>query len=130
MPTLKNDALNSTDVSGPELFINREISQLKFNQRVLEQAKDSNTPLLERLKFLCISCSNLDEFFEIRVFGIKQHIEFSTGHTSADNKPAKQVLKEVHEATTTLVNEQYRVFNDVVLPELAKQNVHFIPREK
>ena len=130
MPTLKNDALNSTDVSNPELFINREISQLKFNQRVLEQAKDSNTPLLERLKFLCISCSNLDEFFEIRVFGIKQHIEFSTGHTSADNKPAKQVLKEVHEATTTLVNEQYRVFNDVVLPELAKQNVHFIPREK
>ncbi len=131
MVTAKNEVLNNvTDVSDPNLFINREISQLKFNQRVLEQAKDENTPLLERLKFLCISCSNLDEFFEIRVLGIKQHIEYSTGYTSADQKPATQVLREIHEATTILVEEQYRVFNDVILPELAKEDVHFIPREK
>ena len=130
MPTIKAETLNSIDVSNADLFINREISQLKFNQRVLEQAKDKNTPLLERLKFMCISCSNLDEFFEIRVGGIKQHIEFSTGYTTADKKSAKQVLNEVHEVTTALVEEQYRVFNDVILPELAKENVHFIPREK
>lgn len=126
----KTEQSRAVDISDPDLFINREISQLKFNQRVLQQAKDTGTPLLERLKFLCISCSNLDEFFEIRVGGIKQHIEFSTGYTSADQKPAKQVLKEVHETTESLVEEQYRVFNDVILPELANENVHFIPREK
>lgn len=130
MPTSKDETATTIDVSQPELFINRELSQLKFNERVLEQAKDTNTPLLERLKFLCISCSNLDEFFEIRVLGIKQHIEFSTGYTSADQKPAKQVLREVHESATILVEEQYRVFNEVILPALAEENVHFLAREK
>ena len=120
----------STDVSNIDLFINREISQLKFNERVLEQAKDTNTPLLERLKFLCISCTNLDEFFEIRVFGIKQHIEFSTEYTSVDNKSPKQVLDDIHSVASTLVDEQYRVFNEVILPALANENVHFIAREK
>jgi polyphosphate kinase len=130
MPNSKDEIVNIIDVSQPELFINRELSQLKFNERVLEQAKDTNTPLLERLKFLCISCSNLDEFFEIRVLGIKQHIEFSTGYTSADQKPAKQVLREIHESATILVEEQYRVFNEVILPALTKENVHFLAREK
>jgi polyphosphate kinase len=130
MPSSKDENENIIDVSLPELFINREISQLKFNERVLEQAKDPNTPLLERLKFLCISCSNLDEFFEIRVLSIKQHIEFSTGYTSADQKPAKQVLREIHEAATILVEEQYRVFNEVILPALTEENVHFLAREK
>ncbi len=130
MPNSKDETVNTIDVSQPELFINRELSQLKFNERVLEQAKDTNTPLLERLKFLCISCSNLDEFFEIRVLAIKQHIEFSTGYTSADQKPAKQVLREIHESAAILVKEQYRVFNEVILPALTKKNVHFLAREK
>ena len=130
MPTLKDDSTASIDVSDPSYFINREISQLKFNERVLEQAKDTNTPLLERLKFLCISCSNLDEFFEIRVLGIKQHIEFSTDYATADQKSPQQVLREVHESANKLITEQYRVFNEVILPALSKENVHFIPREK
>ena len=130
MPNSKDETLNTLDVSQPELFINRELSQLKFNERVLEQAKDTNTPLLERLKFLCISCSNLDEFFEIRVLAIKQHIELSTGYTSADKKPAKQVLREIHESATILVKEQYHVFNEVILPALTKKNVQFLAREK
>lgn len=130
MLPIKNESDTAIDVSDPDLFINREISQLKFNQRVLEQAKDENTPLLERLKFLCISCSNLDEFFEIRVLGIKQHIDYSTGYTSADQKPATQVLREIHDSAGKLVEEQYRVFNDVILPKLAQEDVHFIPREK
>lgn len=133
-PDTKKDSSETidytADVKHPDLFINREISQLKFNERVLEQAKDTNTPLLERLKFLCISCTNLDEFFEIRVFGIKQHIEFSTGYTSVDNKSPTQVLREIHDVATSLVKEQYRVFNDVILPALSKEDVHFIPREK
>ena len=117
------------DVNDPQLYINRELSQLKFNERVLEQAKDKNTPLLERLKFLCISCTNLDEFFEIRVGGVKQHIEYSTGYTSADQIPPKTLLQELHNTANNLVVEQYRVFNEVIQPALSDENIHLIPRE-
>ena len=127
---LQGDSPDVPDVNSPELFINRELSQLKFNERVLEQAKDKNTPLLERLKFLCISCTNLDEFFEIRVGGVKQHIEFSTGYTSADQIPPKKLLDQLHKLAGNLVAEQYRVFNEVIQPELSEHNIHLIPREK
>ncbi|MEM7304021.1 MAG: polyphosphate kinase 1 [Pseudomonadota bacterium] len=136
VPTIHQNStqLESTeeiqDVSNPEYFINREISQLKFNERVLEQAKDIDTPLLERVKFLCISCTNLDEFFEIRVGGIKQHIEYATGYTTADQIPPKQLLTQIHQTATELVTEQYRVFNEDIEPALAKENIHLIPREK
>lgn len=113
-----------------ENFINRELSLLKFNARVLEQARDSSTPLLERLKFLCISCTNLDEFFEIRVGGVKQHIELDIAHIKADQISPKELLNQIHNNATTLVNEQYRVFNEELQPELAAQNIHFIAREQ
>ena len=110
-------------------YINRELSLLKFNSRVLQQAMDRSTPLLERLKFLCISCTNLDEFFEIRVGGVKQHIELNIGHTSADRTHPVELLEKIHADATQLVNEQYRVFNEVLQPELENQNIHFIARE-
>lgn len=126
----KTDLAKLTSDHPAKLFINRELSQLKFNERVLEQAKDLNTPLLERLKFLCISCSNLDELFEIRIGGVKQHVEFSTAYTSADQLPPSMVLDELHNNASKLVAEQYRVLNEEILPGLSKQNIHLIPREK
>lgn len=129
IPEISPTPANVSDMSNAELFINRELSQLKFNERVLEQAKDKNTPLLERLKFLCISCTNLDEFFEIRVGGVKHHIEYSTGYTSADQKPPKKLLQELQETAGVLVAEQYRVFNEVIQPALSAENIHLIPRE-
>jgi polyphosphate kinase len=111
-------------------FINRELSLLKFNSRVLQQARDPSTPLLERLKFLCISCTNLDEFFEIRVGGVKQHIELNFANITADQMEPKEILNQIHHDATTLVNEQYRVFNEEILPELEEQKIHFIAREQ
>ena len=122
--------MDEQNFSLAENYINRELSLLKFNQRVLEQARDHSTPLLERLKFLCISCSNLDEFFEIRVGSVKQHIELEIGHITADEIAPRDLLKQIHADATELVTEQYRVFNEELLPELEAQNIHFIAREQ
>lgn len=122
--------INEIDLNQPELFFNRELSQLKFNARVLEQAKQTHCPLLERLKFLCICCSNLDEFFEIRVGGIKQDAEYSTGYYTADNLSPKVLLNKIHQDATLLVQDQYNLFNNDIIPALADQNIHLLPREK
>ena len=122
--------MDDRNFSLAEYFINRELSLLKFNSRVLEQARDSSTPLLERLKFLCISCTNLDEFFEIRVGGIKQHIELDIGHVTADQISPRELLNQIHNDASALVAEQYRVFNEELQPELEKENIHFIAREQ
>jgi polyphosphate kinase len=76
--------MNDIDLQLPKLYINRELSFLEFNQRVLEQAKDARIPLLERVRFLCISCANLDEFFEIRVAGLRELLEAGAVQVSAD----------------------------------------------
>ena len=121
--------MDERNFSLAEYYINRELSLLKFNARVLQQARDKSTPLLERLKFLCISCTNLDEFFEIRVGGIKQHIDLDIGHVTADKITPKELLKQIHTDATELVDEQYRVFNEELQPELEAQNIHFVARE-
>ena len=79
----------------PELFINRELSLLEFNRRVLEQAKDKSVPLLERLRFLSICSTNLDEFFEIRVAGLKQQVEFEIDRVEADGLLPTQALRQI-----------------------------------
>src|SRR5579871_691883 len=89
-------------------YVNRELSLLEFNRRVLEQAKDESVPLLERLKFLCISCSNLDEFFEIRVAGLKQMIKLGTPLVGQDGITPTELFAEVSSRAHTLVDEQYR----------------------
>ena len=121
--------MDELNFSLADYYINRELSLLKFNSRVLQQARDKSTPLLERLKFLCISCTNLDEFFEIRVGRVKQQIELDIGDYGVDKTMPRQLLKQIHSEAAELVKEQYRVFNEELQPELEAQNVHFVARE-
>jgi len=106
------------DLKSPELYQNRELSLLEFNQRVLEQAKDDRLPLLERVRFLAISSSNLDEFFEIRVAGLKQRLELGASRPGPDGLTPQQQLSRIAERARALVAEQYRVLNEVLRPAL------------
>ena len=113
----------------PDYYINRELSQLEFNIRVLNQAKDPKVPLLERLKFLCISSTNLDEFFEIRVAGLKQRLEVSTAPAGPDNMGPSEVLKKINETTAQIVTEQYRLLNEELIPALREAAIRFVRRD-
>lgn len=115
--------------SKPQHFLNRELSFLAFNQRVLNQAIDTELPLLERLKFLCISSTNLDEFFEIRVSGAKQRLELAGAPAGPDALTPAQLLDKVFEVTQQLVTEQYRLLNDVIIPALEQEGIRFVRRE-
>ena len=108
--------------------VNRELSLLAFNQRVLAQAKDPATPLLERLRFLCISCSNLDEFFEVRVAGLIQQESFGAAQTAADGLLPSEALKQVSAIAHDLVADQYTTLNDILLPALADEGIRFLRR--
>src|SRR5690606_26604379 len=110
------------------LYINREFSLMEFNRRVLAMAADESVPLLERMRFLTISCSNMDEFFEIRVSGIKQQTAAGVGVTGPDEVRPQDMLARIHETTRGIVAEQYRVFNDVLLPRLAESGIRILRR--
>jgi polyphosphate kinase len=121
-------AMDSPDLKAPQNYINRELSFLEFNQRVLDQAFDESVPLLERLRFLCISSSNLDEFFEIRVAGLKQLLELGAGQFASDALTPAELLAALHERAIHLVSEQYRCLNEVLLPALAVQGISLLGR--
>jgi polyphosphate kinase len=110
------------------LYIHRELSQLKFNIRVLEQALDESYPLLERLKFLLIFSSNLDEFFEIRVAGLKKQITFARETAGPDGLQPHQALARISELVHEQVERQYAILNDALLPALEQHQVRFIRR--
>lgn len=112
----------------PDYFINRELGILAFNRRVLAQAEDDRVPLLERLKFLSIFSSNMDEFFEVRVAGVKEQIRFNDLQAGPDGLLPKQVLTRICAEAHQLVDHQYKILNEVVLPRLAEQNIHFLRR--
>jgi polyphosphate kinase len=118
--------VNDADLGSMQLYINRELSFLEFNQRVLEQAKDERIPLLERVKFLCISCSILDEFFEIRVASLKELVEAGANQPGPDGLSAQDQLKAISTRATLLVDGQYTLLNDVLMPELARHGVVFL----
>src|SRR5205814_8357008 len=117
------EPMDSPDLRAPQHYINRELSFLELNQRVLDQAFDESVPLLERLKFLCISCSNLDEFFEIRVAGLKQLQELGGAQLAADGLSIPEQLAAIHDRATRLVADQYRCLNSLLLPALAAEGV-------
>src|SRR5215467_9300003 len=113
-------------VSDPSLYINRETSWLAFNCRVLEEANDERNPLLERVKFLAISASNLDEFFEVRVAGLLQRIEEGFVDSGPDALTAQQERDLIARETHAFVEEQYQCWNRKLLPALAKENIRVL----
>ena len=108
----------------PKNFINRELSWLEFNRRVLEEAQDQRQPLIERVKFLTIVSSNLDEFFEIRVAGIKQQIESETSDVGPDGLSPSEVFNRIQKTVRELVAAQYALWKSELLPELAKNGIY------
>jgi polyphosphate kinase len=122
--------MKDIDLANPDLFVNRELSLLEFNRRVLEQAKDDATPLLERLRFLCISCRNLDEFFEVRAAGVKQQIDLGVLTSGPDGLTPGEQLERISPLAHELVEEQYRVLNDVLLPLLERQGIRVLKRSQ
>ncbi len=109
--------------SAPENFINRELSWLEFNRRVLEEAQDATQPLMERVKFLTIFSSNLDEFFEIRVAGIKQQIESETSDVGPDGLSPTETFNGIQRIAHELVAIEYGLWNDEISPALAKNGI-------
>ena len=120
--------MDSIDLKQPDLYINRELSHLEFNRRVLLQAEDESIPLLERLRYLYLSSTILDEFFEIRVAGFKQMAKAGSSQTGLDNLSPVEVLKAVQARARDLVDRQYQILNQILLPALAEQNIHTIRR--
>ena len=109
-------------------FINRELSLLQFQRRVLAQAADPAVPLLERLRFLCIVSSNLDEFFEIRVAGLKEHLRLGTLSAGDDGILPGDLLAKVSQAVHRLISDQYSRLNDDILPALRAEGIAFLRR--
>ncbi|GHB20288.1 polyphosphate kinase 1 [Salinicola rhizosphaerae] len=118
------------DLADPALYFNRELSHLQFNIRVLEQSLDPSHPLLDRLMFLLIFSSNLDEFFEIRVAGLKHQLALAHDETGADGMPPMRVLSEISRIAHEQVERQYRILNDVLAPALEEQMIRFRRRSQ
>ena len=112
----------------PALYLNRELSQLDFNFRVLAQALDAQVPLLERLRFLCISCTNLDEFFEIRAATVRHAMDFGLP-AAADGMSSATILNKIHDRAAKLVDAQYKCWNEVIRPSLNEAGVRVLGRD-
>src|SRR5580698_5723644 len=106
----------------PRHYLNRHVEWLEFNRRVLEEARDIGNPLLERVKFLAITANNLDEFVEVRVSSFLQRIEHGSREISQDGLTSEEELAKVAEAMHTFVRDQYKCWNEELLPALAKES--------
>ena len=127
VPTVEAPADNDP-LRDPSLYFNRELSQLDFNFRVLAQAQDESVPLLERLRFLCISCTNLDEFFEIRAATVRHAQDFAVP-VAADGMSPATLLRRIHDRAAELVEAQYRCWSEELRPALSSSGVRVLGRE-
>jgi polyphosphate kinase len=119
-------AKSNPNALGPEHFLNRELSWLEFNHRVLEEAMDPGNPLLERLKFFCITSSNLDEFFEVRVAGLKQQIESEVVERTMDGMTGTETFRAIVKRVRRLVDEQYECWRKQLRPALAASGLRIM----
>ena len=117
------------DLRDPSLYISRELSSLEFNARVLAQAQDASVPLLERLRYLCITCTNLDEFFEIRAATVLEQKALGVPATGPDGLAPEETLTRIRSRVLGLVKTQYALWNEVLRPALADQDIRFLPRD-
>ena len=121
--------MSELDLQKPQFYINRELSFFEFNQRVLDQARDPSIPVLERVKFLCISCANLDEFFEIRVASLKELVEAGAIQPGPDGLSVPEQLTAISVRAARLLDEQYELLNKVLMPALAERGIVFLSQE-
>lgn len=122
--------VEDVDLNSHQYYVNRELSHLQFNQRVLKQTLDTNHPLLNRLLFCCIFSSNMDEFFEIRVAGIQNQIKYGRETIGPDGLSPQQTLDAINLTAHELVREQYDTLNQILIPALADENIRFLRRQE
>ncbi|MGS2724762.1 polyphosphate kinase 1 [Porticoccus sp. GXU_MW_L64] len=125
---LHPEAGDEINLSNPDYYINRHLSLMQFNLRVLEQALNEEYPLLERLMFLLIFSSNMDEFFEIRLAGLQRQINYSRESVSLDGIHPQEVLKQLSQQCQDGFDKQYRILNDILMPALEQENIRFLKR--
>jgi polyphosphate kinase len=121
-----DSAISLTDLRAPSLYINRELSQLEFQRRVLEEARDDRNPLLERVKFLAIVGSNLDEFFMVRVAGLKKQVDAGVIEWPPDGMTPAEQLAATRKVTQQLMVEAHDCYQDEILPALNKAGIHIL----
>jgi polyphosphate kinase len=114
--------------SAPDRYFSQELSIQDFHRRVLAQAHDRSLPLLERLRFLCITSSIMDEFFEVRVAGLRKQLQFGAVGTAPDGSSMRDILARISLGAHAIVEDQYRLFNDELLPELEVAGIRFLRR--
>lgn len=118
------------NLENPEYYINREFTALAFQERIMQLAKDERKPLLERLRFLCICSGNLDEFFEIRVAGLKEKVAIASRKVAIDGLLAEEILNQLRRKVHLLSDELYYIYNKSLLPAMKKEKIHFhTPKE-
>lgn len=125
MPKSKKTA-TEINLSDPQYYFNRELSWLEFNNRVLHEACDSRTPLLERLKFLAIFSSNLDEFFMVRIAILKERVEAKVSQPTPDGRTPQEQLEAISQRLRPMVTHQHQHFEQVLRPQLAQQGIHLL----
>lgn len=117
-------------LDNPDYYINRDFTSLAFLERVLQLARDQRIPLLDRMRFLCICCGNLDEFFEIRIAGLKEKVALQSRKTNIDGMMPDEILTQLSKKIHRLSDDIYHIFNKQMLPAMKQENIYFLPVEE